>query len=104
MTSAELYEAAWRMVRRPAGSGAKEMRDNIKGLAADPRFAAVLALVLRQREYFVATLGTEAMADHHGALAHCAGKIRALEIFEKQLVECLLPKAASGPRQVQSEE
>ena len=70
--------------------GQEEMHDSLVSLVNDPRFAAVVKLLESHREQFVSATSQQALAAHHGALAHAGGSIYALDTFAgvvKQLCE-----------------
>lgn len=56
----------------------QEIAANVRSLANDPRFAAVVGIVMRHKEQFVDGGAVQALANSHGALAHNAGSVYAL--------------------------
>jgi hypothetical protein len=85
----EMMEAGRRM------SG-PEIQENLKGLARDPRFAAVLAWVVNNREGFVVAGAEQKIAGDHGKLAHNAGSVHALNLELAQLAGLFKGKARGG--------
>src|SRR6185295_16801847 len=65
------------------------MRDNLRSLAMDSRFAAVVALIEAQRESYVTAGSAQNMASDHGKLAHCQGSVYALRTITGQFQQIL---------------
>ena len=68
----------------------EEITANVAGLAADPRFAGIVALILQQKELAADHSCGLQFAGSHGALAHAAGVrygMRELEGKIKQLTD-----------------
>jgi hypothetical protein len=72
----------------------KRWCEEIRQLAADDRFAAVVALVIQLQDDWDATASSQALAACHGKLAHAAGSKHAMNVLRGRL-QILL----SGERQ-----
>lgn len=70
----------------------EQVQDNLISLAADTRFAAVLAWLQQEREGYIAHGCRQDLSPHHGPLAHCQGSVFALRALETDLRKKLLPK------------
>jgi hypothetical protein len=91
MKFAELLESGRKM-------STKEIKSNIVSLAADPRFAAVLALIERKHAEWVKAVAGQSLARDHGALAHCAGSVYATENVLGSFREVIEPSPKRGPQ------
>ena len=81
------YQKLEQMAR---GMTAEEITANVAGLAADPRFAGIVALIIQQKELAADYSCGVNFAGSHGALAHAAGVrygLRELEGKIKQLTD-----------------
>lgn len=87
-----LQQRAWVMTREET---AKELR----ALARDERFAAVIGAVEELKGSYVASISSQKMAPHHDCLEHCAGSIHALDALLAQLDLACAParKAKEAP-------
>lgn len=74
----------------------EQVQNDLRGLMADPRFAAVMAWLDANREGYVRAVGKQALAGTQGALAHCAGSIHAVNVLVAQLANLIQPGAAQG--------
>lgn len=63
----------------------KQLEAEVRGLVMDTRFTAVLGLIKQQREAFVSGGTGQAMAPHHGSMAHCSGSVYALDTLLQTL-------------------
>lgn len=91
MTYATLQDAGRAL--KPA-----ELTANLRTLAADPRFAAVVALLDRNVESWQTAFASQQIAANHGQLAHAAGSLHAILLLRAQLAATVVarkPKAAT---------
>lgn len=63
----------------------KSLADCLAGLTMDPRFAAVVALIERDKMEFTVAGSNQSIAGDHGKMAHCMGSVHALVILEGQI-------------------
>jgi len=89
MTYDELSEAGRKL-------GERQVYDQIKELARDPRFAAVAAWLDRNEAAWAATAASQAMAKDHGKLAHAAGSLHAVQVLRGQLMTALGKRGQVG--------
>lgn len=75
----------------------------IRALANDPRFAAVLALVERHHRSYTRAVGNQALAADHGKLAHCGGSVHASELLLASLQAAIEAKPKRRGQQQQPE-
>ena len=61
---------------------AKQIADSLKGLAKDPRFAAVLAVIDKIKEETADASCDPKYANGHGTLEHAAGVRNGLQLLE----------------------
>jgi len=78
MTYKEIEEAGRRLSER-------QVNDQVRELARDPRFAAMAEWLRRNGEAWAQTVGSQGLAESHGKLAHAAGSLHAVEILRAQL-------------------
>lgn len=78
------------------GMGDAEVAGCLKGLAADPRFAAVLALVDQIKEQTADAACDHHYAEKHGTLEHAAGVRFGLRILEGKIKGMIEPPKRSG--------
>lgn len=64
---------------------AKQVPDNLRVLAQDPRFPALLAWLEGNRREWGRCVTSQAIAKDHGKLAHAAGSLYALDVLLAQL-------------------
>ena len=78
---------------------------NLRSLATDPRFPAVVALIEDARVEFTKAFADQKIAAYHGPLAHTAGSLYALDYLEGLLRQQAdaKPKRAA-PQQTEAEE
>ena len=74
----------------------KELAANLRGLAADPRFAAVAALIDQIKTQTAEESSEPSYAALHGNLAHAAGGVFALRILEGKLRRFIEPPRKTG--------
>jgi hypothetical protein len=84
------------LVKRGREMSAKEIEDSLRGLMADPRMAAVAALIAKLKDEFADAGSGQPMAEFHGVLAHCAGSRHALLVLEGQMKSIAEKKVVSG--------
>lgn len=72
--------------------------DNLRSLAQDARFAAVIALLMRDRDSYVTHGSSTTMAAHHGPLAHCQGSVSACDRLLGAIEEMMRPAPKGGAR------
>ena len=89
MTYDELSEAGRKL-------GERQVYDQIKELARDPRFAAVAAWLDRNEAAWAATAASQTMAKEHGKLAHAAGSLHAVQVLRGQLMTALGKRGQVG--------
>ncbi len=94
MSYEELMEAGRRLTP-------KQVEGQLRELARDDRFAAVLAWLERNHRAWVASVSDQRLAKDHGALAHASGSLHALELLTAQLQTTLA--TSGGKRQSLSE-
>ena len=70
--------------------------EQLRELARDPRFAAVLAWLDRNNAAWQASVSQQRLADSHGKLAHAAGSLYAVSLLKNQLAALLEPKTESA--------
>jgi hypothetical protein len=76
-----------------------ERRDaELRALTNDPRFAAVLRVVLDEKELISDSACQLKFADHAGSLAHAAGARYAWLEFEGRVREACLPAKRKAPK------
>lgn len=78
------------------GMSEREIDDSLRSLSADPRFAAVVAIVLRHKEQFVDGGSVQALAGNHGALAHTSGSVYALNCLLGAIKQVCQPPKKRG--------
>ncbi len=64
---------------------AKQVPDNLRVLAQDPRFPALVAWLEGNRREWARCVTSQAIAKDHGKLAHAAGSLYALDVLVGQL-------------------
>lgn len=69
-----------------------------KLLAHESAAALVAWLEDYFKQGFVAALGSQQVAAHHGCLEHCAGSIHAVQKIQEELSQLLIPPARQRPR------
>jgi hypothetical protein len=72
------------------------MKAQLRTLAQDPRFPAVVALVDRNLDSWQTSFAGQPIAESHGKLAHAAGSLHALLILRGQLAACLTTRSKSA--------
>lgn len=78
----------------------KEIAASVKGLAADPRFAAVVALIDQMKTTVADVSCQEKYSNEHGSLEHAAGircGLMMLEARIKQQTEVVKKTGAQRP-------
>jgi hypothetical protein len=68
---------------------AKQVDDQVRELARDPRFPALVALLERNERAWIHAVSNQKMADAHGKIAHAAGSLHALQILIAQVTTIL---------------
>ncbi len=63
----------------------KQVPENLRVLAQDPRFPALVAWLEGNRREWARCVTSQAIAKDHGKLAHAAGSLYALEVLVGQL-------------------
>lgn len=75
----------------------EQINVQLRGLATDPRFAALVAWLEGNRESWVIEVTKQNRAGDHGQLAHAAGSLHAIEILRGQLMQAIeKPKRAKA--------
>lgn len=82
----------------------QQVEGSLRSLTADPRFAAVIAIVLRHKEQFVDGGAEQTRADRHGALAHTAGAVYALNCLLGAVKQVSNPPKKRTPKGPEPEE
>lgn len=83
-----------------AGMSDAELKDSLVSLVNDTRFPALVRLLDDHREQYISAGSQQALAGHHGALAHNAGSVYALDTLNgvlKQLCEPPKKRGAQPP-------
>ncbi len=86
----ELLEAA--KAYRPG-----QVEAQMRVLARDDRFAAVVAWIAGNLDGFAAAASAQRLADSHGQLAHAAGSHHALRVLDGQLRNAIQPARQAVP-------
>jgi hypothetical protein len=99
----ELQDSARKLLRVDALLETRRQRptavaDNLRSLALDARFAAVIALLMRDREMYVKHGSSTTLAPHHGPLAHCQGGVSACDRLLGAIEEMMRPAPKGGAK------
>lgn len=73
------------------------MREQLRSIMTDPRFPAVLRLLLGHEEAWAQNVSRQALCVEHGAIAHCAGSLHALQVLVEDLREKATAPAQEQP-------
>lgn len=85
------------------GMSAKMVEDSIRGLARDPRFAAVVALLENAKQEISDASCDVKFAAEHGLLAHGSGGRFAIWMVQGKLKKALEPARKNGEQKPQEE-
>ena len=80
------------------GLSTEELNDSLKGIVADQRFAAVLRLILDQKEMAADGASQLKFAELHGMLAHAAGVRYGMIELEGRIKAICEPPRKRGDR------
>lgn len=81
------------LVELSRGMDPVEAQAQIRSLAADQRFAAVVAWLRSKEEAWAATVASQGMAAEHGKLAHAAGSLYCCQALSGSLRQIVEPPA-----------
>ncbi len=80
-----------------AGYRPGQCEQQMRVMARDERFAAVVGWIAANLEAFGGAASAQKLADSHGRLAHAAGSHHALRVLEAQLRTAVDPPRAPAP-------
>lgn len=66
-----------------------QVNTQLRELARDPRFGAVVAWLEGNREAWVIEVTKQRRAENHGQLAHTAGSLHCIEVLRGQLLQVI---------------
>jgi hypothetical protein len=82
----------------------EQVEAQVRVLARDPRFAALVALLERNHAAWAQAVSDQRICESHGKLAHAAGSLRALEVLRGQIAALVNRPAREKRAPMQNEE
>ncbi len=93
MRWADLDRAARDLLERPQA----EVVEQVRQLARDNRFPALLALLLKLEQEWSTVASSQGLAACHGKLAHANGSLYAMQLYLGRLRSIVAAEAAQEP-------
>lgn len=69
----------------------KDVKESLRQLARDVRFAAVVSVLLRYERAWSSAVSDQAIATDHGKLAHAAGSLYGLRVLQQAMAGIIDP-------------